>query len=291
MSNFDEFDLTPRAPTRPAGGNVLFRTPGVVPSDMTSESFGGGFEFEAEEIGKSDDKSNLSDVMEELDVSEGIVEERDFLFHLDSPFGVRWCGGVISSGQGIRRCCASPVLSGETSCGRGSHSIKAVIPVGSFMVRTKVRGGSGALMSKYIKISDMLATDVEYFQQAKHTPAEWELRFDHAKLARYGDGQAVHLSVKEVLRDDTESTVLDYMPTPKKQRTGDELGQLIGPPSPSWVELSALGDELGSIKEIRAASADTPRRKSENAQAIGENFDLLRDVLPRMVSSLAESFC
>ena len=98
----DEFDLTPRAPTRPVAGTVLFNTPGVPQTGgFTSEGFGGGFSLpreEGQEYGKHYDNRELSNVMEEMEVSE--EDGCDTLFHHKGTFGETVCGGVISSGQG-----------------------------------------------------------------------------------------------------------------------------------------------------------------------------------------------
>jgi hypothetical protein len=55
-----------------------------------------------------------------------------------------------SSGQGIRRCCTLAVLEGTQSCGVVSHAVQAEVPPKSFCVKTKVKGGKGALTSKCI---------------------------------------------------------------------------------------------------------------------------------------------
>ena len=105
----DEFDLTPRASTRPARGDVLFSTPRTLRSDLTSEGFEGGVGVDgAGEYGKPDaERARLSDIMEEMDVSE--EDGCDTLFFYTGWFGgigaAGVCCGVISSGQGIRRFC------------------------------------------------------------------------------------------------------------------------------------------------------------------------------------------
>jgi hypothetical protein len=283
FNTIDEFDLTPRAPPRPANTNtVLFGTPGSALPVATSEGFGGGFS-DIEAAGEYG-KPNLSEVAEDMDVTDD-DDGRDTLFYLSVPFGDTLCGGVISSGQGIRRCCTLAVLEGTKTCGVLSHSVKAEVPPRSFCVRTKVKGGKGALTSKCILEADILAEDVKYFQTERHNPAEWERRFDLAKIAKYGDGPPVS-QVAEV--DDKECTILDFMPTPKKPRTQEQLAGGAGASSPGWVELPD-GSELGLLKEIRTSSDDTPTRKSENVLAIGENFEILRKGLPKMMENSAAS--
>jgi hypothetical protein len=114
-------------------------------------------------------KSELSDVMEDELEDDG----RDTLFFHNSPFGERVCGGIVSSGQGIRRFCTLPPIHGTTNCGVSSHSVKAeVVLHNSFYVKTKVKGGAGALTSKCILADDMRLEDSHYFQTERHTPAE-----------------------------------------------------------------------------------------------------------------------
>jgi hypothetical protein len=103
----------------------------------------------------------------------------------------------------------------------------------SFYVQTKVKGGAGALTSKCILADDMRLEDSHYFQTERHTPEEWATRFDHAKFAQYDDGPTVTQSAKEV--DDEECMIVDYMPTPKKPRTQEQLEGGNDPHSPSWV--------------------------------------------------------
>jgi hypothetical protein len=238
--------------------------------------------MDAEEYGNP----NLSDVMEEMEVWE--EDGRDTLFYLAAPFGEVFCGGVISSGQGIRRCCFMSVIEGTKMCGVGSHSIKAEVPPKSFCVKTTVKGGKeAALTSKCILENDILQVDVGYFRKERHNPSEWERRFDLAKLARYGDGPPVS-QVEEV--DDEECTILDFMPTPKKPRTQEKLSGGAGSPSPGWGDLPSAV-ELGSLKSVCTAKDDTPSRKADNVLAIGENFEVLKQeqALPRMVESSAAS--
>ena len=102
----DEFGLAPR------DSNVLFGTPGAGRDAPTSEGFGGGVsDMEAEGYGKP---ASLFGVVDEMDVTEE-EDGRDTLFYVHEPFGGVFCEGVISSGQGIRRCCIQPVLSGTTT--------------------------------------------------------------------------------------------------------------------------------------------------------------------------------
>jgi hypothetical protein len=214
--------------------------------------------------------------MEEMDVSE--EDRRDTLFFLEAPFGDVLCGGVISSGQGIRRCCTLPVIDSAKMCGVGLHSIKAEVPPNSFCVQTKVKGGKEGLPSKCILVTDMLLVDISYFEKEKHTPAEWECIFDHVKLAWYGNGPPVSDSVRAI--DNAECTILGFMPTPKKPRTQEQLGGGAGrPPSPTWVELPSLS-EVEYMRPIRTSVNDTPNRKAQNIQAVGENFEVLRLALP-----------
>jgi hypothetical protein len=281
LNHLDEFDLTPRAASRPHGDNVLFSTPGAAQSAMTSEGFGGGFDaMDAVEYGKPE----LTDGMEDMEVSAG--DGRETLFYHIGTFGVAVCGGVISSGQGIRRFCTLSPLEGSNICGVSSHSTKAEVVDNSFFVKTKVKGGAGALTSKCICADDMLQEDAIYFQTEKHTPAEWETRFDHAKFAKYGNGPSVTKSAQEM--DDEDCTVVDYMPTPKKPRTQEQLDGGTASLALSWVELPSLED-MARLKSVQTAASDTPNRKSENAQAIGENFEVLKQALPKMVERSAVS--
>jgi primosomal protein N'' len=149
-----------------------------------------------------------------------------------------------------------------------------------------VKGGAGALTSKCICADDMLQEDASYFQTEKHTPAEWETRFDHAKFAKYGNGPSVTKSAQEM--DDEDCTVVDYMPTPKKPRTQEQLDGGTASLALSWVELPSLEDMV-RLKSVQTAASDTPNRKSENAQAIGENFEVLKQALPKMVERSAVS--
>ena len=146
----DTFDLTPRA-ARPAGSNVLFGTPSTFLS--TSEGFGGGFnEGGAVEYGKP--ASRISEGMMEMDVSE--EDGCDTLFFLPGVSTLtthkQVCCGVISSGQGIRRFCTIALETGDDTCGTSSHSIKAKLAANSFFVKTKVKGGSGALSEKTLTL-------------------------------------------------------------------------------------------------------------------------------------------
>jgi hypothetical protein len=90
----DEFDLTPRAPARPASGHDVFSAPSALP--LTSEGFeeGGFGVMEAAEHGKP--TTRLSEVMEEMDVSE--EDGCDILFYLPGPSSVSFdkkvCSGV-----------------------------------------------------------------------------------------------------------------------------------------------------------------------------------------------------
>jgi hypothetical protein len=288
----DEFDLTPRPASRSAASNVGFRTPRSA-SDMTSEGFGGGFgDLDAVEYGKptTAGQSRSMDVTDEMDVSED--DGCDKLFFLaeqveDGRLADTVCCGVISSGQGIRRFCTLPRIEGEPTCGVSSHSVKAVLERNSFYVQTKVKGGSGALTSKTIKVTDMRPEDKAYFQERRFTPAEWECRFDQAKLAMFGNGAPLSKllwSGQEVALD-LETTVLDFGPTPKKPRTQEPLD---GAASPSgWVELPEPDLKL---QDIRPSTQDSPDRKSKNLEAIGHNFTVLRRGLPLMVENSAASF-
>jgi hypothetical protein len=117
--------------------------------------------MEAGQYGKPNEKP-LSDMMEAMDVSE--EDGQDTLFFLQAPFGDILCGGIISSCQGIHRCCTLPVIEGAKTCGVGSHSIKAAeLPPNIFCVWTKVKGGKRALTSKCSMVMDMRLVDVEYF--------------------------------------------------------------------------------------------------------------------------------
>ena len=153
MSDSDDpFDLTPRAAARSTSGNVLFSTPGAATNVTSSEGFEGGFGSGLEEYGKSD--MSMPDTAEEMDVSDD--DGRDSLFHMTSFFGESVCGGVISSGQGIRRCCTLPVVEVGATCGVVSHAMKADVPLNSFCVKIKVKGGKGAPTAKCIRECDMM---------------------------------------------------------------------------------------------------------------------------------------
>jgi hypothetical protein len=290
----DEYDLTPRAAARPSGGSVLFSTPLTT---MTRDGFEGGFGVDAGEYGKPEEgRTRLSDVMEEMDVSED-DDGRDSLYFLPR-FSVLQlpeesvCCGVISSGQGIRRFCTSALLTGEKTCGVGSHVTKERVERGSFFVKTKVKGGGGAaLTSKTIALDHILAEDLAYFQGRRHSPAEWETRFDQAKLAKYGSGKPLSEHGAEEIEDQATS-VLDYMPTPKRPRVqGNKSGSMLdSPASPSWVELPTLEEVKLQLMKIRSATEDTsPGRSATNLAAIGHNFGILQDELPKMAESSAAS--
>jgi hypothetical protein len=291
--SMDEFDLTPRAATRPSGSNVLFRTPLTT---TTSEGFEGGFGvMDAGEYGKPTVEGRLSDVLEEMDVSADEDDGRDYLFFLPKASLEGWsddemvCCGVISSGQGIRRFCTSFCLKGEKTCGVGSHSVKEKLKVNSFFVKTKVKGGGGAaLTSKTLSMDDLLAEDRAYFQGRRHTPAEWASSFDHAKLAKYGNGKSLHERGADEI-EDRATSVLDFMPTPKKPRVQDQSGEIVSSPtSPSWVELPSM-DEV-ELKAILSAAEDpSPSRKRTNWDAVVHNFAVLGTALPKMSESSSAS--
>ncbi len=104
---------------------------------------GGGFDvMDAEKYGEP----AAVDEVEEMDVSED--DGCDRLFFLSGPCQSLVCCGAISSGQGTRRFCTLTMKEGEKTCGVGSHSVKAKVAENSFFVKTKVKGGSGALSSK-----------------------------------------------------------------------------------------------------------------------------------------------
>ena len=152
-------------------------------------------------------------------------------------------------------------LEGEPTCGVESHLTKAKLEGNSFFVQTKVKGGSGALTSKMIHLNDILQEDIAYFQDHRHTPAEWESPFDRAKLAKHSNG----IPLSQYLYDDQDSapdketSVLDYGPTPKKQRSS-----LDSPSSLGWVELPTMKDELRSVRPSSQDSPDTKKRNNDS---------------------------
>jgi hypothetical protein len=80
-------------------------------------------------------KPELTDGMEDMEASAG--DGRETLFYHIDTFGVAVCGGVISSGQGIRRFCTLSPLEGSNICGVSSHSTKAEVMDNSFFVNPK----------------------------------------------------------------------------------------------------------------------------------------------------------
>ena len=281
----DTFDLTPRA-ARPAGGNVLFSTPSTFPS--TSEGFGGGFKAgDAVEYGKP--SSRISEGMMDMDVSE--EDGCDTLFFLPGVSALttqkQVCCGVISSGQGIRRFCTIVLETGDDTCGTSSHSVKAKVAANSFFVKTKVKGGSGALMTKTLRVTDMRAQDVSYFLKERNSPSDWETQFDKAKFLKYSGGPTMKSDQREVT-EDQKPIVPHYMPTPKRSKTTLESDAPPFTPG-SWEPLPSMKEAMEGMQVVRPATDDTPGRKAKNVEAIGNNFDVLQKALPELAESSADS--
>jgi hypothetical protein len=118
---------------------------------------------------------------------------------------------------------------------------------------------------------------MSYFKKRRHSAGDWETKFNQAKMAKYGGGPSVS-SRAEVKMEKESATVPDYMPTPKKPRTS---GGETDPSSSRWTNLPSM--ETVYFQPVRTIEEGPPAPHPViNLQAIGENFDILEETLPRM---------
>ena len=227
----------------------------------------------------------------EMDVSE--EDGCDTLFFLPGVSTLtthkQVCCGVISSGQGIRRFCTIALETGDDTCGTSSHSVKAKLAANSFFVKTKVKGGSGALSEKTLSVAHMRAQDVGYFLKERNAPSDWETKFDRAKSLKYSGGPTMKPDQQEdKLVEDQRQAVPHYMPTPKRSKTNVESN--VPPFTPgSWEPLPTMKQEMEEMQVVRTATDDSPGRKARNVEAIGNNFAVIQRALPKLADSSADS--
>ena len=151
--------------------------------------------------------------------------------------------------------------------------MKAKLTANTFFVKTKVKGGSGALSAKTLNMADMRAQDIVYFMKEGHAPADWETKFDKAKFLKYSVGPTMKLkrSKDKLLEDQKPAVPYYYMPTPKRSKTTAELNI---PPFTlgSWEPLPKMKQEMEEMQVVRTATDDTPRRKVKNVEAIAQQL-------------------
>jgi hypothetical protein len=111
------------------------------------------------------------------------------LVYFANPPGVAICGGVITGGHGIRRCCLQPVIPGTGGCGTGSHKTKAAVAARGWHLTVVIRGNLRAgLVDKRLERDDILEEDSEIFSTEAHSAVGWLTRFQTSKLAKLGAG-------------------------------------------------------------------------------------------------------
>jgi hypothetical protein len=217
--------------------------------------------------GRSDSEGR--DLLQELaggDAREDEPEETKLIFLKDPP-GTTICGGVILSGQGVRRFCLQGVIAGTNGCGTGAHRTKADVAARAWYLRMRIRGTMWAgLVDKRLMQEDILAEDIRIFNLESHAAGAWMARFQIARLAKLGSVDSLRTQADAGIRP--EVGIQEYGKTPAKRR---REGMVDFEESPSWVDVAAEGSGFEGIRSWGPLTS-----QEEINQLTQTNFDILR---------------
>jgi hypothetical protein len=269
-------DLTPTAGPNPfgtaggAGGGERLGLGGEALNDALGGALDGaedgnvGGMMEDINGGSSGSRELLQELA--VDEDEDKPEETALVF-LKEPPGTTICGGVISSGQGVRRFCIQGVVNGTDGCGTGTHRTKADVAARAWHIKVRIRGNVWAgLVNKRLMREDILEEDINIFDQDSHAAGPWMTRFQIARLAKLGAVDSLQTQADAGIRP--EVGLQECGKTPAKRR---REGEVEFEESPSWVDVAAEGTGFEGIRSWGPLTSQEEINRLTQA-----NFDLLR---------------